>query len=269
MVLSYEVWYLNLEKKSIYIFSYNLKSSLAIKPEITSQSQDKQIMQPSSKKEIWIEIARDNHLVFGQTTPDGSGFLGPQIKRHILLVLVRFPQRRLLLLRYHRQDLRYRQPHHLTVTRETVSLVDSGKKKTPTTCSTKSPKEEKKWRHRRNQIHLRELVRLFTSDLGDAKQSELRFEILQLAKKIGLRLPPQLVHLNPRCRQQRKGESRKIWGITRVEGFEIFSKEICLFVTYPSMQIESFDFCFFALRIPSKTLKMDTGCGCEIKLSLY
>lgn len=66
----------------------------------------------------------NNHLVFGEATPDGSGFLRAQIKWQVLLVLVRFPQCRLLLLRNHRQHLRNRQPHHLSAPTNTTETIN-------------------------------------------------------------------------------------------------------------------------------------------------
>lgn len=47
-------------------------------------------------------------------------------------------------------------------------------------------------------VHLGELVRGATGDLGNAEEGELGLEFLQLGQKVGLRLLAQLVHLDPR-----------------------------------------------------------------------
>jgi hypothetical protein len=51
--------------------------------------------------------------MLGEFAADGTGLLWPKIQRLILLVLVRFPQRCLLLLRNDSQNPSNRQPHHL------------------------------------------------------------------------------------------------------------------------------------------------------------
>lgn len=48
-------------------------------------------------------------------------------------------------------------------------------------------------------VHLGELVRSATGDLGDAEEGELRLEVLQLVQQIDLGLLPQFMNLNPRC----------------------------------------------------------------------
>ena len=52
--------------------------------------------------------------MLGQAAADGTGLLGAEVEGEQLLLLVRLPQRRLLLLRDHREHARDRSAHHLT-----------------------------------------------------------------------------------------------------------------------------------------------------------
>lgn len=96
--------------------------------------------------------------MFGQTAADGASFLRAEVERQILLVLVRFPESGLLLLRNDGEHLGDRQPHDLD---------------------------------------LRELVGGAAGDLRHPQQRQLRLQILQLRQQLRLVLLPQLVHLNP------------------------------------------------------------------------
>lgn len=51
--------------------------------------------------------------MLGQAAADGTGLLGAEVEGEKLLLLVRLPQRRLLLLRDHREHARDRGAHHL------------------------------------------------------------------------------------------------------------------------------------------------------------
>jgi len=53
------------------------------------------------------------YLVLGQAAADGTGLLGAEVEGEKLLLLVRLPQRRLLLLRDHREHARDRGAHNL------------------------------------------------------------------------------------------------------------------------------------------------------------
>ena len=66
------------------------------------------------KDKNWMKTVA--YLVFGEATADSSGLLRAEVKRQILLVLVNLPQCCLLLLRNHRQHLRYWQPNYLSAT---------------------------------------------------------------------------------------------------------------------------------------------------------
>lgn len=60
--------------------------------------------------------------MLSKPSPDSPSLLRTQIKRQILLILVRLPQHRLLLLRYNSQNLSYGQPHDLTAPHEQTSI---------------------------------------------------------------------------------------------------------------------------------------------------
>lgn len=68
---------------------------------------------------------------------------------------------------------------------------------------------QKKKKHGGVREHLRKLVGGTARDFGDTQQSKFGFQILQLSQKVGLRLPPQLVDLDPRCRFRKKSEKRR------------------------------------------------------------
>lgn len=63
-------------------------------------------------KGITRRVAHIN-LVLSKPPANGPGLLRAEIERQVLLVLVGIPQRGLLLLRNHRQNLGNVQPHHL------------------------------------------------------------------------------------------------------------------------------------------------------------
>lgn len=97
------------------------------------------------------------YLVLGQTAADGTGLLRAEVEREQVLLLVRLPQRRLLLLRDHCEHARDRGAHHLD---------------------------------------LGELVGCAAGDLGYAEEGELRLQLLELRLQVRLALPPELVHLD-------------------------------------------------------------------------
>jgi hypothetical protein len=53
------------------------------------------------------------YLVLGEAAANGAGLLGAEVEGEVLLVLVRISQRRLLLLRHHREHARDGGAHHL------------------------------------------------------------------------------------------------------------------------------------------------------------
>lgn len=63
------------------------------------------------------------YLVLGKPPSDGSGLLGTQIQRQVLLILVSFPQSSFLLLGNHCQNLRYWKPNHLSASIEEKTYV--------------------------------------------------------------------------------------------------------------------------------------------------
>lgn len=117
---------------------------------------------------LLLPLSLQRELVLGKTPADGTGLLRAKVEREQLLVLVRLPQRRLLLLRDHREDPRDRGTNHLD---------------------------------------LGELVGGTAGDLGDTEEGELRLEVLELALQLRLVLPPQLVHLDPGHGYRRTGQT--------------------------------------------------------------
>ena len=131
------------------------------------------------------------NLVLGKTPADGAGLLGAEVEREQLLVLVRLTQRRLLLLRDHREHPRDRGTHHLAAAQQNERPV-----------SMTNPRHELlyAWRKEGRPVHLGELVGGAAGDLGDAEEGELRLEVLERTLQLRLVLPPQLVHLDAGCR---------------------------------------------------------------------
>lgn len=129
--------------------------------------------------------------MFGQAAPDGPGLLRAKIQRKQLLLAIRIPQSSLLLLRDYSKHTGNRQPHHLTAT-HIQSKFTPNHPQCPSKLSTN--KNTKKKHH----IHLGELVRGTAGDLCDPEQGKLRLELLELGEKVGLRLRPELMDLNPR-----------------------------------------------------------------------
>jgi hypothetical protein len=123
--------------------------------------------------------------VLGEAAANGAGLLGAEVEREILLVLVRLPQRRLLLLRHHREHARDGGAHHLAAKSRRLQLVSIR-----WVC--------KQTRGRRH-VHLGQLVGGAAGDLGDAEEGELGLEFLELRLQLRLVLPPKLVHLDPGC----------------------------------------------------------------------
>lgn len=127
--------------------------------------------------------------MLGKTPADGTGLLRAKVEREQLLVLVRLPQRRLLLLRDHREDPRDRGTNHLA----------AGTTQELPVSMNEHPQKLRYTRQERRNVHLGELVGGTAGDLGDTEEGELRLEVLELALQLRLVLPPQLVHLDPGC----------------------------------------------------------------------
>lgn len=119
--------------------------------------------------------------MLGEAPADGAGLLGAEVEREQALLLVRLPQRRLLLLRDHRQHARDRGAHHL-----------AAKKNSPPQepVSEIQPHQQTSEREEEEGAHLGELVGGAAGDLGDAEEGELRLEVLELGLQLRLVLPP-------------------------------------------------------------------------------
>jgi hypothetical protein len=113
-----------------------------------------------------------------------------QIERQVLLLLVNFPQN-FLLLRYHRQHLRNRQPHHLSVLPRKPPKKYQQQYQKQRLCFSKIKPE-------RERVHLGELVGCTAGDLGDTEEEKIRLEILELVQQLCLRILTQLMDLDSR-----------------------------------------------------------------------
>jgi hypothetical protein len=123
------------------------------------------------------------YLVLGEAPTDGAGLLGAEVEGEILLVLVRLPQRRLLLLRDHGERARDGGAHHLAArTDNAVSDREQGQ----------------------IECKKQELVGGAAGDLGDTEEREFGLELLELRLQLRPALPPQLVHLDSGCHRHTK-----------------------------------------------------------------
>jgi hypothetical protein len=136
------------------------------------------------------------YLVLGEAPTDGAGLLGAEVEGEILLVLVRLPQRRLLLLRDHGERARDGGAHHLA---ERTDNAVSDREQGQIECK----KQEMGWRATRK-LHLGELVGGAAGDLGDTEEREFGLELLELRLQLRPALPPQLVHLDSGCHRHTK-----------------------------------------------------------------
>jgi hypothetical protein len=138
------------------------------------------------------------YLMIAEAPADGAGLLGAEVEGEIFLVLVRLPQRRLLLLRDHGERARDGGAHHLAArTDKAVSDREQGQ------IEYKKQEEDMGWRATRK-LHLGELVGGAASDLGDTEERQFGLELLELRLQLRPALPPQLVHLNPGCYRNTK-----------------------------------------------------------------
>ena len=132
------------------------------------------------------------YLVLGQAAADGTGLLGAEVEGEQLLLLVRLPQRRLLLLRDHREHARDRGAHHLAEEPQGTGII-----RLDSVQFTSREYQEKI--EIAGYAHLGELVGCAAGNLGYAEEGELRLELLELRLQVRLALPPELVHLDTGC----------------------------------------------------------------------
>ena len=138
--------------------------------------------------------------MLGEAAADGTGLLGAEVEGEQLLLLVRLPQRGLLLLRDHRQHARDRGAHHLAAKPKRTGFNSIHCHPTSREWRDKPSREKARekvdcWYY----AHLGELVGGSAGDLGHAEEGELGLELLELRLQLRLVLHPELVHLDPGC----------------------------------------------------------------------